>query len=107
MRGFSRRQLGPKKASNDPVGGEMKVEAGVELRVPLFWKLRGTLFVDTGQVWAKYDDVKLNEIEVAVGPGLWFQTPVGPLRLDYVRRLTDFYKTEPEYQWHFSIGPAF
>jgi len=107
MRGFSRRRLGPKNEANDPVGGEMKFEAGVELRSRLFWKLSGTLFTDVGQVWAKYGEAKFADIEVAVGPGIWFNTIVGPLRLDYAHRLTNYDKYEPRAVWHFSIGPAF
>ena len=107
MRGFSRRRLGPKNLSGDPIGGESKVEAGVEFRFPMFWKFGGTLFTDTGQVWLRYNEFALDEIEVAVGPGLWLNTPVGPIRLDYAYRLTDYDEDEPRYKWHFSIGPAF
>jgi outer membrane protein assembly factor BamA len=31
--------------------GDFKLEANVEYRFPLFWKLEGALFLDTGNIW--------------------------------------------------------
>jgi outer membrane translocation and assembly module TamA len=107
MRGFQRRKLGPKDQADAPVGGEAKLEASLELRGPIYWRLWGALFMDVGQVWLKTDDVKFNEIEVAVGPGLWLMTPVGPLRFDAAYRLTDYDKVEPRWAFHFAVGTAF
>jgi outer membrane protein insertion porin family len=107
MRGFGRRRLGPKDSEGNPVGGEAKLEASVELRGPIYWRIWGTLFADAGQVWLKADDIDLGEIEVAVGPGLWLMTPVGPLRFDVGYRLTLFDASEPRWAYHLSIGPAF
>jgi outer membrane protein assembly complex protein YaeT len=107
MRGFHRRRLGPKDLANAPVGGNAKAEGSVELRFPIFWRFRGSLFVDTGQVWSEVGDAGFNEIEVAVGPGLWLQTIIGPLRTDLGYRITDFDPTEPRWVFHFSVGPAF
>jgi outer membrane protein insertion porin family len=107
MRGFHRRRLGPKDLANAPVGGNAKVEASAELRFPIFWRFHGTLFVDTGQVWSEVRNAAFDEIEVAVGPGLWLQTIIGPLRADLGYRITDFDQREPRWVFHFSIGPAF
>jgi outer membrane translocation and assembly module TamA len=106
MRGFRRRRLGPKDVAGSPVGGEVRIEASMEYRFRIAWRFWGTVFIDAGQVWSKRREAQLDEIEVAVGPGLWLNTPVGPLRLDYGYRLTDF-DPDPRYAIHFSIGPAF
>ena len=106
-RGFERRKLGPLDASGAPYGGEAKLESSLELRFPLFWKFRGAAWVDVGQVWPTLDQINYNSLEVAVGPGLWLQTPIGPLRGDYGIRLTDYDPTQPEHVFHFTIGPAF
>lgn len=82
MRGFKRRGLGPLDAAGAPVGGEVKLEASTEIRFPIVWRFRGALFVDTGQVWSRRDQVALDQMQVAVGPGIMIQTPVGPLRAD-------------------------
>jgi len=107
MRGFSRRKLGPKDEEGAPLGGEAKVEASVEVRRPLFWKIWGTLFMDVGQVWFRIDEINLRDLEVAIGPGVWLMTPIGPLRFDAGYRLTDWDKTEPRWAYHIAIGAAF
>jgi len=105
-RGFGRRKLGPLDDNGDPLGGEALLNASLDLRFTLFWVLKGALFVDAGQVWADPSDARADVVEVAVGPGLWIDTPVGPFRFDYGIRLTDF-SPEPKTQYHIAIGNPF
>lgn len=107
MRGFKRRKLGPADRSGAPVGGEAKLEASVELRVPLAWRFRGALFVDAGQVWAKRDQMSLDDLEYAAGPGIMILTPVGPVRADVGFRITDRIAREPDWVAHVTIGHPF
>jgi outer membrane protein assembly complex protein YaeT len=107
MRGFNRRKLGPLDSAGAPIGGEAKFEGSTEVRFPLFWRLRGTGFLDAGQVWPTIDDVTASNIEFAVGSGIWLDTVIGPLRADAAYRLTTHEKTQPRWVFHFSIGPAF
>jgi outer membrane translocation and assembly module TamA len=65
------------------------------------------LFVDAGQVWSKVSELDERDIEVAVGPGLWIETLIGPIRGDIGYRLTDFEESQPRWVFHFSVGPAF
>lgn len=58
MRGWQARALGPgtdtslKKVFTIPSQlGDMKLEANIEYRFPLFWKLEGALFADAGNIW--------------------------------------------------------
>lgn len=106
-RGFHRRKLGPLDEGGAPIGGEAKVETSAELRFPIAWRLRGTAFVDAGQVWRTSDDVTAENVEVAVGPGLWLTTPIGPIRFDVGYRLTFHETTQPRWVFHFTAGPAF
>ena len=83
MRGARRRRLGPLDSDNDPVGGEALALATCELRVPLKGlvgrrALRGRRATCGGLA----EDVALDDVAVAVGPGLSVLTPVGPVRLD-------------------------
>lgn len=107
MRGFGRRKLGPLDSTGAPLGGEAMLEGSAELRFPLFWRFRGAGFVDSGQVWPTFDEITPDNIEVAVGSGLWLQTIIGPLRADLAYRLTTYEKSQPRWVFHFSIGPAF
>ena len=69
-----------------PVGGNSLVEASVELRVPLFWKLTGAVFVDGGLVGEGALGAlgKLAGATGAVTPGFGvrYRSPVGPIRVD-------------------------
>ena len=57
MRGWQARSLGPGNSPMNPLfvipsqTGDMKLEANLEYRFPLFWKLNGALFTDVGNVW--------------------------------------------------------
>ena len=58
--------------------------------------------------------MKLNELRWAAGPGIRYETPIGPLRLDLGIQLNPIdglviNGTEETRKWrvHFSIGQAF
>jgi outer membrane protein assembly factor BamA len=106
-RGFERRRLGPKDASEAPLGGAAKLESAMEVRFPLFRSLFGATFVDAGQVWNEMQAARAKDIEVAAGLGLMVKTIAGPLRIDYAWRLTRQDTTQPYTQFHFSIGNPF
>ena len=64
MRGWRARSVGPGMAPRDTSfaianqSGDMHLEANVEFRFPIFWKLQGAVFVDAGNVWnIKMDDL--------------------------------------------------
>lgn len=65
MRGWQARTLGPGLESRDTSfvipnqTGDMKLEANVEYRFPMFWKFSGAAFVDAGNVW----NIKHSEVE--------------------------------------------
>ena len=62
LRGWQVRTVGPGTAPMDSSfvipnqTGDMKLEANVEYRFNLFWKVAGALFVDAGNVWTLKDD---------------------------------------------------
>ncbi len=107
MRGFARRKLGPLDEEDEAIGGEAKQEASVELRFPIYQRLRGALFVDAGQVWRRVEQARLAAFEVAAGPSLMIATPVGPVRGDVGYRLTDREASQPRVAYHLSIGHPF
>ncbi len=57
LRGWQARTVGPGTAKPDDSfvipnqTGDMKLEANIEYRFDMFWKLAGALFVDAGNVW--------------------------------------------------------
>ena len=57
LRGWQARAVGPGLSAKDTTfsipsqTGDMKLEANLEYRFPLFWKLSGAVFADAGNVW--------------------------------------------------------
>jgi outer membrane protein insertion porin family len=106
VRGFKENSIGPKSADGIPLGGKLVLVANVELRRPLWGRLWGSAFVDAGNDWAELKDFRVDDWRVGAGAGLQFISPVGPLRVDYARRLVRD-GIEPGSRVHVSILYAF
>lgn len=80
-------QLGPKDPTSEkPVGGKALVLFNLELRFPLIAavaNLEGAVFYDKGNVFAARNDFSFADLKDAVGLGLRYRTPLGPLRIDF------------------------
>jgi outer membrane protein insertion porin family len=83
MRGFSYRDVGPRDAQNQPIGGNSFANATVEYTYPIVERVRGALFFDIGNVWRDAYDFQLGDLKSDVGFGVRLNLPIGPLRLDY------------------------
>ena len=79
-------ELGPKDPhSLKPVGGKAIFLMNLELTIPLlssFRDLFATLFYDTGNVFAKRKQMSLAGFQDAIGVGLRYRTPLGPIRFE-------------------------
>jgi outer membrane protein insertion porin family/translocation and assembly module TamA len=113
-RGWGRFELSPLSGFGLPIGGHTMLDGSVEVRFPVWSRLGGVLFLDYGNVWTEAWDFDLDQLRYAVGPGLRYQTPIGPARIDLGYQLNpiDNLRVEGEpqsRQWrvHFSIGQAF
>jgi outer membrane translocation and assembly module TamA len=45
--------------------------------------LSGATFCDTGNVFAAWSDVRIAGLQGAVGLGIRYRTPLGPVRIDF------------------------
>jgi len=113
IRGWGRFEVSPLVDGN-PVGGNSMVAFTSEVRAMLSGNLGGVLFLDGGNVWAQSWGAKFGDLVYAVGPGLRYQTPVGPIRFDFGYQLNPIpgliVNGQPEsrrWRVHFSIGQAF
>jgi outer membrane translocation and assembly module TamA len=106
VRGYALNRLGPLDNDGDPIGGNSRMEGNVEFRYPILTNLQGAVFVDFGNVFESAFSYPLDELRYAVGAGIRFLTPVGPLRVDY-GVVIDRRPDEDFGRLEFSIGQAF
>jgi outer membrane protein assembly complex protein YaeT len=90
FRGTSNDRLGPINTAaaapkGSPEGGNVLLLLNVEATVPSLLPMKDlyfTLFADVGNVFAKSSDFNLSKMERALGFGLKYRTPLGPIRFD-------------------------
>jgi outer membrane protein assembly complex protein YaeT len=82
IRGWGRFEVSPLSGSGFPVGGDSLLAVSEEVRIMLGGGFGLVLFVDAGNVWAESGGFKLGDLRYDVGPGLRYQTPVGPIRFE-------------------------
>jgi outer membrane protein insertion porin family len=88
-----------------PQGGRALCVGGVELRQSLTRHLSVAVFTDIGNVFPTVGDVSL-DLRRSAGAGLRYQTPVGPIRVDWARNL-DPREGEDRDRFHITVGHAF
>ena len=106
IRGFAPNRVGPLAADNAPLGGLSLIEGSMELRFSVVGELGGVLFVDFGQVFESSLEYHLEELRYAIGPGIRYNTPIGPVRFD-VGFIIDRRPDEPFGRIELSILQAF
>ena len=128
MRGWQARAVGPGfSVMNDAFiipsqTGDMKLEANLEYRFKVFWKLEGALFTDVGNVWNLLEMPKdfISSLAADWGTGLRLNLDFILLRIDFGMKLYDPSRTAGERflnpgRWlsrggnafHFGIGYPF
>ena len=113
LRAWQARNVGPGSMPQDTTfsipnqTGDLRLEANIEYRPKLFWKIEGALFVDAGNVWTLRQEEKREagafrfnnfhkSIAVAGGLGLRLNLDFVLLRLDLGFVLRDPYQQ----RWH-------
>jgi outer membrane protein insertion porin family len=66
-----------------PEGGAGLLLTSLEWRFPVIGVVGGTVFVDGGNVWPAWRDVRPSALRWGAGLGVRVRTPVGPIRLEY------------------------
>jgi outer membrane protein insertion porin family len=116
VRGFTLDTLGrPDTIGKDgfPIGGNAEAVFNAELRSPLYRGIQGVGFVDTGNVFAHAADIDLGKLRTAVGFGLRYKSPVGPIRFDMgfnvnpQRDIINPERNERREAWFITFGQAF
>ena len=106
VRSFSERDLGPHDPKGNPIGGEFFTVFNAEYTFPIIGELQGALFADAGNLLPTSEEPGLNHMRYALGLGLRYKLPIGPIRLDYGFN-PDPRDQEDAGAFHFSFGFAF
>ena len=114
LRGWGRYEVAPLSGNGLPIGGRSFLNFSTEVRASVWRSLGAVIFLDGGNVWTNRWDFNVNDLRYDVGPGLRYQTPIGPIRADLGYQLNPIpglvVNGQPEarrFRFHFSIGQAF
>ena len=114
LRGWGRYEVAPLTENGLPIGGHSFLNFSTELRATIWRSLGAVIFLDGGNVWSNPWDFNLNELRYDIGPGLRYQTPIGPIRADLGYQLklipgliVNGREQPRRIRFHFSIGQAF
>jgi outer membrane protein insertion porin family len=112
VRGFQQSSLGPSNSSNTLfLGGAKKIVFNAEVLAPFPGAgndrtLRLFAFADTGKAFGESEKISLSELRSAVGIGLSWISPMGPLRFSYALPMKR-QDTDKIQRLQFQIGTSF
>jgi translocation and assembly module TamA len=106
VRGFSYKSLGPRDALGRATGGLSIFEASAEARIRIDETIGIVPFVDAGTAFSGRAFNGGEKMRFAVGLGLRYFTPIGPIRVDVATPLQRTRKERPV-ALYVSIGQAF
>jgi len=106
IRSFKFHDLSPVDESGFKTGGTSEVLGNVEYIIPLPFAFRVVAFFDIGQVYGFSTPFDITDLRKAAGGGIRWQSPFGPIRVDYGFNL-DRRSNEAIGQFQFSVGSPF
>jgi outer membrane translocation and assembly module TamA len=106
VRGYDFQHLGLHDSAGAAIGGKSLLNGSVEWRFPVWGELHGATFADAGQLSRGDWNWKPNELRYAVGVGLRYATPLGPVRVDVATPLDPPEGVDHWRIW-FAIGQPF
>jgi outer membrane protein insertion porin family len=106
VRSFGERDLGPHDRKGNPLGGEFFTVFNAEYTFPILGELQGAVFADAGNLLPTSEEPGVDDMRYALGAGLRYKLPIGPIRLDYGWN-PDRRSDEDFGAFHFSFGFAF
>ncbi len=106
LRGYHYMTVSPLH-KHEPVGGRSMMIYSMEFRLRATETFGWVLFYDFGNVYEKFIPQLNKKILQSIGIGLRYNTPVGPLRLDFAVPLDRRRHIDEKFQVYLSIGQAF
>jgi translocation and assembly module TamA len=97
VRGYGYKELGPKDAQGNVIGGQFLSVLGAEYEHSIFDDWGIAAFIDTGNAY-NIDNIRL---KTGAGVGARWYSPFGPVRVDFAIPLDP---ADSSFQIHFSAG---
>ncbi|MEW6304731.1 MAG: outer membrane protein assembly factor BamA [Verrucomicrobiota bacterium] len=109
LRGYRFRDVGPKDATSEPLGGSTYWFGSLEYSIPIVERVRFALFYDVGMVYAQPFSFNEGAFNTGMyndnwGIGIRLNLPIGPLRLDYGFPITSDPQNENSGRFQFGVG---
>ena len=98
VRGYDYQSLSPENRAGDKIGGRYLFTSSLEYQYSLTERWRLASFFDQGNT---FESLQIPSLKSAVGVGVRWVSPLGPLRLDLAHPLDD----QGGVRLHFSMGP--
>lgn len=108
LRGWQYGAVGPTDSYGLVYGGTKYIVGNIELLFPLSEKygVRGVLFYDVGNAFTNTRGFDLEHLRSDIGPGIRWNSPFGPLRIE-AGYVLDQHPGDKPFQWQFSAGAFF
>jgi len=100
VRGYDYKTLGPTDESGLVIGGSNLLVGSLEVEQRVLGNWAVAAFVDAGNAFEQFDDF---EVEVGVGAGLRWFSPLGPIRVDVAVPLD--VDAPDAFRLHITLGP--
>ncbi len=98
VRGYDFRTLSPTNEQGDRIGGRYLIAGSLEYQYEFIESWRAAVFVDHGNAVDSWND----PLETSLGIGVRWVSPIGPIRLDFARSVSD---PDQGFRIHFAMGP--
>jgi len=109
VRGYETNSLGPRDEFGNALGGRRKIIGNAEVFYPILKgdkAVRGSVFVDAGQIWANGSQPEFESFRYSAGVGVQWNSPLGPLKFSYAVPI-NAHATDREQRFQFQAGTAF
>lgn len=100
IRGYKYKSISPKDDDGKLTGASKLATGSLEYQYNVTGKWWGAAFVDSGEA---VNDIKQSNVKTGAGVGVRWQSPVGPIKLDFAVPIGD--KEEHGLQFYIGLGP--
>lgn len=100
IRGYKYKSIAPKDDDGKLIGASKLATGALEYQYNVSGKWWGAMFVDGGEA---VSDIRRSDFKTGAGVGVRWQSPVGPIKLDFAVPVGD--KEEHGLQFYIGLGP--